>query len=57
MKKFMWIILAVVTMLVFTGCGSMRTPSKGANKDKVYYQTFFGFSIESAAFGDGIIVK
>ena len=57
MKKFMWIILAAVTLLAFTGCGSMRTPSSGANKEKVWYNTFYGISIESAIFGDGIIVK
>ena len=57
MKKFMWIILAAVTLLAFTGCGSFRTPSSGSNKEKVYYNTFFGISIESAVYGDGIIVK
>ena len=57
MKKFMWIILAAVTLLAFTGCGSMRTPSDSANKNKVWYNTFFGISIESAVYGDGIIVQ
>ena len=57
MKKFMWIILAAVTLLAFTGCGSYRTPSDSANKNKVWYSTFFGVSIESAVYGDGILVK
>ena len=56
MKKCMWIILAAATMMAFTGCGSMRTP-KGANNNKIWYNTFFGISIESAVNGDGIIVQ
>jgi len=37
----------------------MRFPahSAGANNNKIWYQTFFGFSIESAVLGDGIMVN
>ena len=39
---------------IMTGCGSLRTPD-GPRKDKVWYSTFFGLSVESALWGDGII--
>ena len=47
-------LAAVLTVL--TGCGSLRTPA-GANNQKIWYQTFFGISFDSAVNGDGIIVK
>ena len=56
MKKFFLIAGAVAMLAVMTGCGSMRTP-KGANNNKIWYNTFFGVSIESAVYGDGIIVN
>ncbi|NMA42969.1 MAG: hypothetical protein GX946_06270 [Oligosphaeraceae bacterium] len=56
MKKVLFATVAAVLLAALTGCGSLRTPA-GANKDKVWYQTFFGISIESAVYGDGIIVN
>ena len=56
MKKFAVILAALVVAVAFTGCGSLRTPTSGARSKNVYYQTFFGLSIESAVYGDGIIV-
>ena len=56
MKKFALIAAAVVVAVAFTGCGSMRTPTSGARSKNVYYKTFFGISLESAVYGDGLIV-
>ncbi|MBQ9753398.1 MAG: hypothetical protein IJV93_01460 [Lentisphaeria bacterium] len=56
MKKFALIAAAVVVAVAFTGCGSRRTPTSGARSKNVYYQTFFGISLESAVYGDGLIV-
>ena len=56
MKKLVLLAAAVATLVAVTGCGSLRTPS-GANNEKVWYNTFFGISIESAVYGDGIIVN
>lgn len=39
---------------IMTGCGSLRTPD-GPRNNKVWYNTVFGLSIESALWGDGII--
>ena len=56
MKKLV-LIAAIAAMLVsLTGCGSIRTPA-GKNNNKIWYNTFFGISIESAVYGDGIIVN
>jgi hypothetical protein len=56
MKKLL-LLAAVATLLgTLTGCGSLRTPSSGQNSKNVYYYTFFGISIESAVYGDGVIV-
>ena len=57
MKKFALIAAAVVVAVAFTGCGSMRTPTSGARSKNVYYNTFFGISIESAVYGDGLVVN
>ena len=56
MKKLVLLAAAVATLMAVTGCGSLRTPA-GANNEKVWYHTFFGISIESALYGDGIIVN
>ena len=56
MKKFLLAAAAAATLVAMTGCGSLRTPS-GARNEKVWYHTFFGISIESAVYGDGIIVR
>lgn len=56
MKSFLMLIAATALVVTLTGCGSLRTPSRGPNASKVYYNTFFGVSIESAVYGDGVIV-
>ncbi len=57
MKKLLLGLAAVAALAAMTGCGSLRTPSDGPNNKKVWYNTFFGISIESAVYNDGIIVK
>ena len=56
MKKLLLGLAAVAALAAMTGCGSLRTPS-GERNEKVWYHTFFGISIESAVYGDGIIVN
>ena len=56
MKKLLILAVAVVAAVAFTGCGSLRTPATGRRAKNVYYNTFFGLSIESAVYGDGLIV-
>jgi len=56
MKKVLLGAVAIAMIAIMSGCGSLRTPA-GANNNKVWYQTFFGVSIESAVYGDGIIVN
>jgi len=56
MKKIFMVAAAAALLAVMTGCGSLRTPT-GKNNNKVWYNTFFGISIESAVYGDGIIVN
>jgi uncharacterized protein YceK len=56
MKSFLMLIAATALALTMTGCGSLRTPPAGPNANKVYYNTFFGVSVESAVYGDGVIV-
>ncbi|MBQ9447278.1 MAG: hypothetical protein IJU61_11810 [Victivallales bacterium] len=56
MKKLALLTAITALVLTLTGCGSMRTPS-GANNGKIWYNTLFGVSIESAVYGDGIIVN
>lgn len=56
MKKFLMIAAAAALLLSLTGCGSLRTPA-GKRHGNVYYQTFFGISIESAVYGDGLVVS
>ena len=51
-----WTCAVAALTLTVTGCCSLRTPTSGKNADKVYYHTFFGISIESAIYGDGLIV-
>ena len=57
MKKFFLTLAAVATLVAVTGCNSLRTPSTGEHANKVYYWTFFGISIESAVYGDNLLVK
>ena len=57
MKKLLLVAAAAATLVAMTSCGSIRTPSEGPNNKKVWYNTFFGISIESAVYNDGILVK
>ena len=57
MKKLLILAVAVIAAASFSGCGSARTPLAGRRAKNVYYNTFFGISIESAVYGDGLIVN
>ncbi len=57
MKKFLLLAAAAGLLCAVTGCGSLRTPASGSNSKNVYYSTFYGISIESLVYGDGLIVK
>ena len=57
MKKFMLFAVAALIVYAVSGCGSLRTPKNGDRSKYVYYNTFFGLSIESGVYGDGFIVK
>ena len=57
MKKLLILAVAVAAACVFTGCGSFRTPKSGSRSKNVYYATFFGISLESAVYGDGLVVS
>lgn len=57
MKKLLVVAVAAVALCTLAGCGSLRTPASGTNSKNVYYNTFFGISIESLVYGDGLIVN
>ena len=57
MKKMIIFAAAALIACTIAGCGSLRTPRTGQNSKWVYYNTFFGLSIESGVYGDGFIVK
>ena len=57
MKKAILMAAAAVVLLGVAGCGSARTPLSGPRSKNVWYNTFFGISIESAVYGDGLIVN
>ena len=57
MKKALLIATAAIAVIALTGCGSLRTPKSGARSGNVYYNTFFGISLESAVYGDGLVVS
>ena len=57
MKKLLVIAAAAAMVCALSGCMSARTPTSGPRSKNVYYNTFFGISIESAVNGDGIIVQ
>ncbi len=58
MKKILMLVAAAAVVGAFAvGCGSFRTPKKGENSKYTYYNTFFGISIESAVYGDGLILR
>ena len=56
MKKLLMIAAVAVLVGALSGCGSLRTPSSGPHSKKVYYSTFFGISLESLVYGDGLVV-
>ena len=57
MKKLLFAAVAALMVCAITGCGSLRTPKSGANSEYTYYNTFFGISLESAVYGDGLVVS
>ena len=57
MKKLIVFAAAAAIALAVTGCGSARTPTSGPRANNTYYNTFFGISVESAVYGDGLIVN
>ena len=57
MKKFFLGLVALAALVAVTSCGSLRTPSASPRTDKVWYNTFFGISIESLVCGDELLVK
>jgi uncharacterized protein YceK len=56
MKKLLMLAAVAGITFALTGCGSLRTPV-GERKGKVYYNTFFGLSLDSAVQGDGFVVN
>jgi uncharacterized protein YceK len=57
MKKLLFVAAAALMLCAVTGCGSLRTPKSGKNSKYTYYNTFFGISLESAVYGDGLILR
>ncbi len=58
MKKILMLVAAAaVVASVAVGCGSIRTPKKGGNSKANYYNTVFGVSVESAVYGDDLVVN
>ena len=57
MKKFALILALLLVAVAFTGCGSLRTPTSGPRAKNVYYNTFFGLTIEGAVYGDGLVIS
>ena len=55
MKKILVVVALCAVAGMLTGCGSLRTP-KGENNGKIWYNTFFGLSLDSAVQGDGCVV-
>ena len=57
MKKLLLLGIVATLMVLATGCGSARTPTSGSRSKNVFYNTFFGISIEALVYGDGLIVS
>ena len=57
MKKLLVLGLAAMIALAVSGCGSARTPTSGPRAKNVYYNTFFGITIEGAVYGDGLVIS
>ena len=56
MKKLLMVVALGAIACALSGCGSLRTPV-GKNNGKIYYNTFFGLSLDSAVQGDGFVVQ
>ena len=57
MKKLLIVAAVAAMALVLTGCGSARTPTSGPRSKNVWYNTFFGITIEGAVYDDGLIIS
>ena len=57
MKKALIVLGAVLAISALSACGSARTPIEGPRAKNTYYNTFFGISIESLVYGDGLFVN
>ena len=57
MKKVLLIAAFALVAMVLGGCGSLRTPTSGARAKNVYYNTFFGITLEGAVYGDGLVIS
>lgn len=57
MKKLIILAVAAVVLGTLSGCCSLRTPTSGPRSKNVYYNTFFGISVESLVYGDGLVVN
>ena len=57
MKKMLILGAALAVAGLLAGCGSMRTPTSGPRAKNVFYKTFFGISVESLVYNDGLVVN
>ena len=57
MKKLLVLAVAAIAVGALSGCGSARTPLEGPRAKNTYYNTFFGISLESAVYGDGLVLR
>ena len=57
MKKFLMLLVLAAVVVAVSGCGSLRTPTSGPRSKNVYYNTFFGLTIEGAVYGDGLVIS
>ena len=57
MKKFLMLLVLAAVVVAVSGCGSMRTPTSGPRSKNVWYNTFFGLTIEGAVYGDGLVIS
>ena len=57
MKKFLMLLVLAAVVVAVSGCGSLRTPNSGSRSKYVYYNTFFGITLEGAVYGDGLVIS
>lgn len=57
MKKFLMLLVLAAVVVAVSGCGSLRTPTSGSRAKNVYYNTFFGITLEGAVYGDGLVIS